>query len=188
MKKLFALTLFLTFLLPALCLAQDFATARPIIGVIRVGDEALFNDEEIVCMIDEKTAALFETETYQYLPFTELEPSFTAFLASNDVQNTSELTDELLHKFAKEQDLDYLLFTEYKIDELQYDRVFFKSTYRVMLGTDLKFLDADESEVLYANHLIADGNSNDESTAYRKSVKKMMRRIKAHFNVDAVLE
>lgn len=187
MKKLVAFILCLTFILPAVCLAQDLETLRPAIGFIRVGDDALLNDDEINSVIDEKAAALFDDQ-YNYIAFNDLQPAFEGFVARNNMQNNNELTSNILLKFAKEQNLDYLLFMNFNLDELHYDQVFFKSAYRAMLGVDLMLLNADEGTVLYTNHLIADGSATDETTACRKSAAKMMRRINAHFNVDTLLE
>lgn len=188
MKKLITLLLFLIFVLPTICLAQDSDTKRPTIGVVRVGDDALFNDEEISCIIDGKTAALFDGDEYNYISFNELQPAFEAFLDKNNVQNNNGLTNDILVKFAKEKNLDYLLFMNFNLDELLLDQVFFKSTYRAVLGTDIVLLNAEDGGVLYTNHLIADGSAADETAACKKSTKKMMRRIKANFDVEAVLE
>lgn len=188
MKKLFALIICLVFILPTICLAQDSGSKRPTIGAVRVGDDALFNDEAISCIIDGKTAALFDEDKYNFISFNELQPAFEAFSIKNNLQNSNDLNNDILVKFAKEKNLDYLLFMNFNLDDLLLDKVFFKSTYRAVLGTDIVLLNAEDGEAVYTNHLIADGSAADENTACKISAKRIMRRIKANFDIEAVLE
>ena len=181
MKKIFALILCLLFILPAACLAQSTA---PSVGIIRVDDGSLLNDNEISWIVEDKTSSLFDNDKYDYVAFSDLEADFGAFLDRNNIQNNNQLTDDILVKFAKEQNLDYLCFMNFNLDELQYDRVFFKSSYRAMLGVDLKYYNAASGELLYANHLFADGTAKEQMSACRNSAAKLMRRIGWHFDPD----
>ena len=181
MKKIFILLLCLLFVLPAVSFAQN---SLPRIGVIRVDGDSLLSDNEISWIVEEKAATLFDEENYDYVPFAELEADFEAFLSKNNIQNNNQLTDEVLVKFAKEQNLNYLCFMNFNLEELQYDRVFFKSAYRAMLGVDLKYYNISNGELLYANHLFADGSAKDEMSACRKSAAKVMRRVSWQFSPD----
>ena len=180
MKKIFTLILCLLFILPITCLAQD---AGPRIGIIRVDDDNLLNDNEISWILEDKTASLFD-DKYDYVSFGELEADFEAFLDKNNIQNNTQLTDDVLMKFAKEQNLDYLCFMNFNLDELQYDRVFFKSAYRAMLGVDLKYYNVADGSLLYASHVFADGSAKDQLSACRNGAVKLMKRIDWHFNPD----
>ena len=181
MKKVFTLLLLcLLFILPIACFAQD---AGPRIGIIRVDDDNLLNDNEISWIIEDRTTSLFD-EKYDYVSFTELEADFETFLDRNGIQNNNQLTDDVLLKFAKEQNLDYLCFMNFNLDELQYDRVFFKAAYRAMLGVDLKYYNVTDGSLLYASHIFADGSAKDQLSACRKGADKLMRRVGWHFSPD----
>lgn len=181
MRKIFAFVLCLLFILPVACFAQS---SSPRIGIIRVDDGNLLSDNEISWIVEDKTASLFAGDKYNYEAFGELEADFGAFLDMNNIQNNNQLTDDILLKFAKEQDLDYLCFMNFNLDEMQHDRVFFKSAYRAMLSADIKYYDVEQNSLLYANHLFADGNAKDETSAFRKGAAKLMRRIAWHFDPD----
>ena len=181
MKKIFTLILCLLFILPVACLAKD---SGPRIGIIRVDDDSLLSDNEISWIVEEKTDALFDDNKYDYVSFGELEADFEIFTDRNNIQNNSQLTDDVLLKFAKEQNLDYLCFMNFNLDEMQYDRVFFKSAYRAMLGVDLKYYNVADGSLLYASHLFADGSAKDQISACRKGAAKLMKRIDWHFSPD----
>ena len=181
MKKIFTLILCLLFILPVTCLAKD---SDPRVGIIRVDDDSLLNDNEISWIVEEKTASLFGADKYDYVSFGELEADFEAFLDKNNIQNNNQLSDDVLLKFAKEQNLAYLCFMNFNLEELQYDRVFFKSSYRAMLGVDLKYYNVADGSLLYASHLFADGSAKDQISACRKSAAKLMKRIDWHFSPD----
>ncbi len=181
MKKIFTLILCLLFILPITCLAKD---SDPRVGIIRVDDDSLLNDNEISWIVEDKTASLFDNDKYDYVSFSELEADFEAFLDKNSIQNNNQLSDDVLLKFAKEQNLDYLCFMNFNLEELQYDRVFFKSTYRGMLGVDLKYYNVADGSLLYASHLFADGSAKDQLSACRKGADKLMKRIGWHFSPD----
>ena len=180
MKKIFFLILCLLFILPITCLAKDSA---PRIGIIRVDDDSLLNDNEISWIVEDKTSSLFD-DKYDYVSFGELEADFETFLDKNNIQNNNQLTDDVLLKFAKEQSLDYLCFMNFNLEELQYDRVFFKSAYRAMLGVDLKYYNVANGSLLYASHVFADGSDKDQLLACRKGAAKLMKRIDWHFSPD----
>ncbi len=181
MKKIFILMLCLLFVLPAVSFAQN---SLPRIGIIRVDDDSLLCDSEISATVEEKMAEIVDDEKYDYVPFAELEADFEVFLNKNNIQNNNQLTDDMLVKFAKEQNLNYLCFMNFNLEELQYDRVFFKSAYRAMLGVDLKYYNIENGELLYANHVFADGSAKDEMSACRKSAAKVMRRVSWQFSPD----
>ncbi|MGL5207280.1 MAG: hypothetical protein ACRC8T_07190 [Acidaminococcaceae bacterium] len=181
MKKVLTLLLCLFFVLPAVSFAQN-PEAR--IGVIMIDDGSLLSDNEISATIEKKMAEIVGDGKYEYVPFTELETEFNAFLSRNNIQNNNQLTDDVLVKFAQEQNLNYLCFLNFNLEELQYDRVFFKSAYRAMLGVDVKYYNVSSEELLYANHLFADGSDKNESSACRKSAAKLMRRVAWQFSPD----
>ena len=89
MKKIFTLILCLLFILPVTCLAKD---SDPRVGIIRVDDDSLLNDNEISWIVEEKTASLFGDDKYDYVSFGEQEADFEAFLDKNNIQYMDQLS------------------------------------------------------------------------------------------------
>lgn len=101
---------------------------------------------------------------------------------------SKKITREELLEFAKENNLDYVLWTRISGSQTGASVGLFSFTAKFVMSLEVKYLDANNNKALYLDTLTADAKGNSAPKIFNDGMPKLMQKFAEQFKPDELVK
>lgn len=184
MKRIIVLVICLLIALPSLALANE----KPRVGVITVCGPIIRNDKTAMTTLEQGQEKQFNKLLYTFVPESQLRQSTLDFYDRKHITEPEKITREELLEFAKEQKIDYILWTRVTGKAAGTSAGFFSVSAKYVMVLDVKYLDVNNDKSLFLGNITADAKGATLPRIINDGMPKLMQKFAEQFKPDELVK